>query len=67
MGQHIIVEPETGHTIIKKYLSNLGVERPLTLYIPHFSVLSEIIRSPALLLTPPNRFAIMLAQKYNLQ
>ncbi|MBR0558504.1 LysR family transcriptional regulator [Neokomagataea anthophila] len=65
--RHIVVTPETGHNLVEERLRELGLERPVALYIPHFSVLPEIILGTDLLLTLPSRVAIMLAQKYDLQ
>lgn len=62
MGQylderHVLVAPESGHSLVEERLQELGCTRKIGLCVPHFSVLAEVIAITDLLLSAPSRIA----------
>nr|WP_256581263.1 MULTISPECIES: LysR substrate-binding domain-containing protein [unclassified Pseudomonas] len=65
--RHVVVSAGTGHHFVEDRLREAGVERTVSLRVPHFSVLPEIISSSDLLVTLPMRVANMYAEKNDLR
>ena len=55
--RHVLVAPESGHSLVEERLQELGYTRRIALCVPHFSVLAEVIASTDLLLSAPSRIA----------
>jgi DNA-binding transcriptional LysR family regulator len=65
--RHVVVSAGTGHHFVEDRLREASVERTVSLRVPHFSVLPEIISSSDLLVTLPERVAKVYAQKNDLK
>jgi DNA-binding transcriptional LysR family regulator len=65
--RHVVVSAGTGHHFVEDRLREASVERTVSLRVPHFSVLPEIISSSDLLVTLPERVARVYAQKNSLK
>jgi len=55
--RHVLVAPESGHSLVEERLQELGYTRRIALCVPHFSVLAEVIATTDLLLSAPSRIA----------
>lgn len=55
--RHVLVAPESGHSLVEERLQELGCTRKIALCVPHFSVLAEVIATTDLLLSAPSRIA----------
>ncbi len=64
--RHVVVSAGTGHHFVEDRLREAGIERTVSLRVPHFSVLPEIISSSDLLVTLPLRVAAVYAEKNEL-
>ncbi|WMT77200.1 LysR substrate-binding domain-containing protein [Bradyrhizobium sp. Ash2021] len=47
--RHVLVAPESGHSLVEERLQELGYTRRIALCVPHFSVLAEVIATTDLL------------------
>lgn len=65
--RHVVVSAGTGHHFVEDLLREAGMERSVSLRVPNFSVLSEIISSSDLLVTLPERVATVYAEKNSLK
>jgi DNA-binding transcriptional LysR family regulator len=65
--RHVVVSAGTGHHFVEDRLREAGVERTVSLRVPHFSVLPEIISSSDLLVTLPERVANVYAERNGLK
>src|SRR5277367_4440486 len=55
--RHVVVDPETGHSLVEERLQELGCTRKIALRVPHFSVLPEVVATTDLLLVVPSSAA----------
>lgn len=60
---HAVVAAVSGHHIVEDRLRESGYERKISLRVPHFSVLPEVISETDLLVTLPSRVARMFASR----
>ncbi|WP_420832896.1 LysR family transcriptional regulator [Pseudomonas kermanshahensis] len=65
--RHVVVSAGTGHHFVEDRLREAGVERTVSLRVPHFSVLPEIISTSDLLVTLPERVAKMYIERNRLK
>lgn len=65
--RHVVVSAGTGHHFVEDRLREAGIERTVSLRVPHFSVLPEIISSSDLLVTLPQRVAEVYAERNGLK
>jgi DNA-binding transcriptional LysR family regulator len=65
--RHVLVSPESGHSLVEERLQELGCTRKIALRVPHFSVLPEVIAATDLLTAIPSRIARMFAARYAVQ
>jgi DNA-binding transcriptional LysR family regulator len=61
--RHVVVSSVTGHHVVEDRLRQSGLERKISLRVPHFSVLPEVISTTDLLVTLPSRVASMFASR----
>lgn len=61
--RHVLVSSDTGHHLVEDRLRELGCERKVSLRVPHFSALSQIIAASDLLVTLPSRMAQLFASQ----
>jgi DNA-binding transcriptional LysR family regulator len=62
--RHVLVLPDSGHHLVDGRLHELGCERKISLRVPHFSALPQIIAATDLLVTLPSRMAHLFAFQY---
>jgi DNA-binding transcriptional LysR family regulator len=62
--RHVVVAPESGHSLVEERLRELGCTRKVTLRVPHFSVLPQVVATTDLLLTIPSRMARMFSAQH---
>lgn len=60
---HVVVSAMSGHHVVEDRLREARKERKVSLRVPHFSVLPEVISSTNLLVTLPSRVATMFASR----
>jgi DNA-binding transcriptional LysR family regulator len=65
--RHVLVDPETGHSVVEERLQELGCTRKIALRVPHFSVLPEVIATTDLLLTVPSSGARRFAAQHSVR
>jgi DNA-binding transcriptional LysR family regulator len=65
--RHVVVSPESGHSLVEERLHELGCTRKIALRVPHLSVLPEVIATTDLLTAIPSRIARMFAPRYAVQ
>jgi DNA-binding transcriptional LysR family regulator len=65
--RHVLVSPESGHSLVEERLQELGCTRKIALRVPHFSELPEVIATTDLLIAIPSRIARMFAARYAVQ
>jgi len=65
--RHVVVSAGTGHHFVEDRLREAGIARTVSLRVPHFSVLPEIISSSDLLVTLPERVAKVYAERNGLK
>lgn len=65
--RHVVVSAGTGHHFVEDRLREAGIERAVSLRVPHFSVLPEIISTSDLLVTLPERVASVYAERNGLK
>ena len=61
--KHVVVSAITGHHGVEDQLRELGLDRKISLRIPHFSVLPNVVESTDLLATLPERVARLFARR----
>jgi DNA-binding transcriptional LysR family regulator len=61
--RHVLVLLDSGHHIVEDRLRALGCERKVSLRVPHFSALPQIIAASDLLVTLPARMAHLFASQ----
>jgi DNA-binding transcriptional LysR family regulator len=61
--RHVLVLPDRGHHLVEDSLRELGCERKVSLRVPHFSALPQIIAASDLLVTLPSRMAHLFASQ----
>ncbi|UVJ46283.1 LysR family transcriptional regulator [Pseudomonas sp. LS1212] len=62
MGEkHVVVSAATGHHFVEDRLHEAGLERKISLRVPHFSVLPGVVSNSDLLVTLPSRTAQLFA------
>ncbi len=59
---HAAIKSSTGHMEIDQRLKELGLKRNITLEVPHFSVLQNVVTNSELLVTLPSRAAKVYVQ-----
>ncbi|ENP2061716.1 LysR substrate-binding domain-containing protein, partial [Acinetobacter baumannii] len=59
---HVAIKSSTGHMEIDQRLKELGLKRNITLEVPHFSVLQNVVTNSELLVTLPSRAAQVYMQ-----
>ena len=62
--RHVLVAPESGHSLVEERLQELGYTRKIALRLPHFSVLPEVIATTDLLLSVSSRIARRFAAQH---
>jgi DNA-binding transcriptional LysR family regulator len=65
--RHVLVDPETGHSVVEEQLQELGCTRKIALRVPHFRVLPEVIATTDLLLTVPSSGARRFAAQHSVR
>lgn len=65
--RHVVVSAGTGHHFVEDRLREASIERTVSLRVPHFSVLPEIISTSDLLVTLPHRVASVYAERNGLK
>jgi DNA-binding transcriptional LysR family regulator len=65
--RHVVVTPETGHSLVEERLQELGCTRKVALRVQHFSVLPEVVATTDLLLALPSRAARRFAAQHALR
>ena len=65
--RHVAVTRTTGHGNVEDVLKSMGVERRISLHVPHFSVLSKIIPSTDLLAVLPAQIARLFIHEGDLK
>jgi DNA-binding transcriptional LysR family regulator len=55
--RHVLVTPESGHSLVEERLQELGCTRKIALRASHFNVLPEVVASTDLLLALPSHIA----------
>lgn len=65
--RHVVVSAGTGHHFVEDRLREAGIQRAVSLRVPHFSVLPQIISTSDLLVTLPERVAMVYAEKNGLK
>lgn len=61
--KHAVVSAVTGHHLVEDRLRESGMERRISLRVPHFSVLPEVISGSDLIATLPLRVATLFATR----
>lgn len=64
---HVVVDPETGHSVVEERLQELGWTRKIALRVPHFSVLPEVIATTDLLVVVPSGAARRFAAQHSVR
>jgi DNA-binding transcriptional LysR family regulator len=62
--RHVVVTPESGHSLVEERLQELGCTRKVALRVQHFNVLPEVIATTDLLLVLPSRAALKFAAQH---
>jgi DNA-binding transcriptional LysR family regulator len=65
--RHVVVDPETGHSVVAERLQELGCTRKIALRVPHFSVLPEVIATTDLLIAIPSGIARTFAAQHSVR
>jgi DNA-binding transcriptional LysR family regulator len=65
--RHVVVDPETGHSLVEERLQELGCTRKIALRVPHFSVLPEVIATTDLLLVVPSSAARRFTARHSVR
>jgi DNA-binding transcriptional LysR family regulator len=65
--RHVVVDPETGHSVVAERLQELGCTRKIALRVPHFSVLPEVNATTDLLIAIPSGIARTFATQHSVQ
>ncbi len=63
--QHVIVSATSGHHIVEDRLKEYGIDRNVTVEVPHFAALGELIASSELLVTLPSSAAQIYVRRGN--
>jgi DNA-binding transcriptional LysR family regulator len=62
--RHVVVTPESGHSLVGERLQELGCTLKVALRVQHFNVLPEVIATTDLLLVLPSRAARKFAAQH---
>jgi DNA-binding transcriptional LysR family regulator len=65
--RHVLVSPESGHSVVEERLQELGCTHKIALRVPHFSVPPEVIATTVLLLAVPSSMARRFAAQHSVQ
>jgi DNA-binding transcriptional LysR family regulator len=63
----VVVSSATGHAIADQTLDRLGIERHITLTVPHFVAVGHILANSSMIATVPERFAMACIQPFGLK
>ncbi|WP_106476381.1 LysR family transcriptional regulator [Phytohalomonas tamaricis] len=65
--KHAVVAPTAGHGLAEEVLSEMGIQRKISLVVPHFSILPRLIEGTDLLVILPVQIATSFAAQARLK
>lgn len=63
----VVVSGGTGHAIVDQTIERLGIERRVSLTVPHFVAVGHILSASSMIATVPERYAMACAKPFGLK